>query len=354
MINARLGFGPMSSEAIEAIFRYSQRHERELMLVTSKNQIDYAGGYVNNWCTREYSEFLAVMRRQYPGSNVKTCRDHCGPGFNGRLDIQDTYRTIEADLEAGFSLIHIDFCHQSEHRTEQMAASRKAIEYCLELDPSTLLEVGTDDTNISTPSASMDELREEVAYFADFCRPVFYVVNTGALVKETRQVGVFNKGFAHEAAALIERFGFRLKEHQGDYLSSDDLVQRKGIVGAMNVAPQLGAVQTSTVLHECLRHGVEADQLVAEVFAKGRWKKWMLEGSLPDPRYCTRIAGHYHFASDTYRRLVDRLSAVTNIHAAILDAIDGVIARYDNAFNDSAFCGDRRSNQLRGQQAVGA
>lgn len=331
-MEAKLGFGPMSTEAIEAVFRYSERHGRELMFVTSKNQIDYAGGYVNGWRTKDFAVFLDSMRRRHPGSNVKVCRDHCGPGFNGRLDLEDTYRTIEADLEAGFALIHIDFCHQGNDRREQMAASKKAIEHCRRLCPGVLLEVGTDDTNIRCPAVDLSELKQEVAFFSEFCQPVFYVVNTGALVKELRQAGTFNKEFARETSALLSSFGCRLKEHQCDYLSADELRERSGIVGAMNVAPQLGAVQTSVVLHECLRHGIEADELSATVFAAGKWKKWMLDGTVPEPQYCTRIAAHYHFASDAYKRLIERLSAVTDIHGAIVDALESVIARYDHGY----------------------
>jgi hypothetical protein len=332
MLRARLGFGPMSSESIEAVYRYSHRHERELMLVTSKNQVDYAGGYVNNWSTREYADFLAGMRRQYPAAVVKVCRDHCGPGFNGRLHITDTYRTIEADVEAGFDLIHIDFCHEGHERREQMEASQKAIEYCYRLNPNVLLEVGTDDTNSAGPSLSMSDLTEEVKFFCDISRPTFYVVNTGSLVKEMRQAGEFNRGFAGEAAALLETFGLRLKEHQGDYLSAENLAERRGIVSAMNVAPQLGTVQMSVVLHECLRHGIEADELCAEVFAQERWRKWMLKGTVVEPRYCVRIAGHYHFASDAYKRLIDRLARETDIQNAIMNGIERIIERYDEAF----------------------
>ena len=101
----------MSSEIIEATFRYSQYHRTELMLIASKNQIDYNGGYVNSWTTDEYVEFVEEMREEYPHSNVKLCRDHCGPGFNGVYDLDDTYKTIESDVKNGFELIHIDFCY---------------------------------------------------------------------------------------------------------------------------------------------------------------------------------------------------------------------------------------------------
>ena len=55
-IKANLGIGPMSSETIEAVYRFSNFHRKQIMLIASKNQIDYSGGYVNKWTTKEYAE----------------------------------------------------------------------------------------------------------------------------------------------------------------------------------------------------------------------------------------------------------------------------------------------------------
>ena len=73
MINSNLGIGPMSSEVIEAVFRYSHFFRKELMLIVSKNQVDYSGGYVNLWNTEQYSSFLKKMKDKYSNSNVKNC-----------------------------------------------------------------------------------------------------------------------------------------------------------------------------------------------------------------------------------------------------------------------------------------
>ena len=78
MINSKLGIGPMSSEVIEAIFRSSHYLRKELMIIASKNQIDYNGGYVNNWTTNQFMEFIKEIKVKYPHANVKICRDIAG------------------------------------------------------------------------------------------------------------------------------------------------------------------------------------------------------------------------------------------------------------------------------------
>ena len=58
MIKSNLAIGPMSAEIIEAIFRFSHYKRKELMIIASKNQIDYNRGYVNNWTTKEFMNFI--------------------------------------------------------------------------------------------------------------------------------------------------------------------------------------------------------------------------------------------------------------------------------------------------------
>ena len=246
MIEAKVAIGPLSSEIIEAVFRYSHYHRTELMLIASKNQIDYSGGYVNNWTTKEFMEFINQMKNKYPFSNVKICRDHCGPGFNEKYDLDDVYKTIKSDIENKFDLIHIDFCHFKGSKEERFEASKQAIMYCMNLNPSILLEVGTDE-NIGARFGihNLDALEEEINFFTEFCKPVFYVVQTGSLVREINQVGSLAKDFIIKASKILKAKGIKLKEHNADYLTTEELASRKGLIDAVNIAPQLGVVPVS-------------------------------------------------------------------------------------------------------------
>ena len=134
-------------------------------------------------------DFVKQMKERYPNSDVVICRDHCGPGFNGNHDLQDTYRTIKEDVENGFDLIHIDFCHYQGSREERLAESKKAIEYTLSLNPDILLEIGTDE-NVGTQHERRDlgRLERDIDFFKTFSNPEFYVVETGSLIKEINQI----------------------------------------------------------------------------------------------------------------------------------------------------------------------
>ena len=334
MLKSNLGIGPLSSEIIEAVFRHSNYQRTELMLIASKNQIDHSGGYVNSWTTSQYANFIRNMKEKYKFSSVKVCRDHCGPGFNGVHDLEDTYKTIETDIKNGFDLIHIDFCHFKGHKDERFNESKKAIERCLSLNPKILLEVGTDEnTGINFGFMNVPELREEISFFKGFCDPEFYVVQTGSLVKEINQVGNFNKRFIEKVRPILRENSLRLKEHNADYLSKEEISERIGIVDAMNIAPQLGVVHTSVVLGKCLEYGIRFDDFIEEVYKGEKWKKWMHSSSPENKFLCALIAGHYHFASDSYKKIIGQLEKRMEIQETIINTIMEVIEHYQSAYD---------------------
>jgi tagatose-6-phosphate kinase len=329
MINAKVAIGPMSSEVIEAVFRNSHFMRKELLLIASKNQIDYNKGYVNNWSTNEFMNFVKELKKKYPQSNVKVCRDHCGPGFNGNNDLEDTYKTIKADIESGFDLIHIDFCHFKGTKEEQFQETKKAINYCLSLNPNILIEVGTDEnegTNFNIMNLS--ELEREVDFFKSFCNPDYYVVQTGSLIKEINQVGNFNKDFVEKVKEILNSRGIKLKEHNADYLSKEEILLREGIVDTVNIAPQLGVVQTSITLSKCLMYGVDFQEFLDEVYNGKKWLKWMNTNTPENKFLCCMIAGHYHFASESYKKIINELEKREDVKENIIERISEVIDHY--------------------------
>ena len=213
MIDSNLGIGPMSTEVIEAVFRYSHFHRKQIMLIASKNQIDHSGVYVNAWTTKDYSDALNELKKKYNFNEVVNCRDHCGPGFNGNYDLDDTYDTIKADVNNNFDLIHIDFCHYKGSNAERLMESKKAIEFCISLNENILIEIGTDENMGDKFSLnSLEDVEKEIEYFLDISKPEFFVVQTGSLVMEINQVGSFNSEFCKEIASIIRKKGLKFSK----------------------------------------------------------------------------------------------------------------------------------------------
>ncbi len=325
-----LGIGPMSSEVIEAVYRYSHFNGNGLMLISSKNQVDYSGGYVNNWKTKDFVKYLSKMSSIYPKSNVIVCRDHCGPGFNGIYDLKDTYSTIRDDIENGFDLIHIDFSKFPGSKTDILEESKKAINYAMSINPKIKLEIGTDENRGDFYNkGTIPKIEQEIDFFKSFCHPDFYVVQTGSLIKEINQVGEFNPPFVKDISFILKQKGLKLKEHNADYLSKDEISLRRGVVNAMNIAPQLGTVQTQKTLESCLIHGISFEDFTNEAYSRKKWEKWLQENTPKNKFLCSLIAGHYHFSSKNYKKILNELSKSINIKEEIISSLMEVIKHYE-------------------------
>ena len=49
----RFFIGPMSKNVVDAVINF----DSDIGLIPSRRQVDYDGGYVNNWTTKEFSKY---------------------------------------------------------------------------------------------------------------------------------------------------------------------------------------------------------------------------------------------------------------------------------------------------------
>lgn len=304
----RIGIGPMSPEVIEAVYKYSDINNIEIMLIASKNQIDHSGGYVNNWNTARYSQYCNNLRTQNKNSNVLLCRDHCGPGFNGNFALSDVYKTINSDIKSGFNLIHIDFCHAKTNYKGVLDLSKKAITHINRENRKILIEIGTDE-NLGQKLSTVNiiEFLNEIKFFLEFIKPEYFVVPTGSLVLEDNQVGFFNKQFVKSFYDKISKLNVKLKEHNADYLDSSEIQMRKKHISALNIAPQFGVNQTMFILTSCKKYGLNPSEFLDDCYKSKKWSKWLYKSTKKDKLKCSILAGHYNFNKKSYFSLIKKL-----------------------------------------------
>jgi len=331
--NFPICIGPMSSEVVESVYRYSHQKKVRLYLISSKNQIDHNGGYVNNWNTNQYCNFLKKLKKEYFLSNVLICRDHCGPGFNGNYELTDTYKTIENDIENNFDLIHIDLSLMQNNYGNILSESKKAITFAKSLSKKIMIEIGTDE-NLGQKYSHMhiNEFRDELFFFLDFIDPEFFVVPTGSLVLENYQVGSFNKSFLKSLKNNFSKYDIKLKEHNADYLSVNQINLRKKIIDAVNIAPQFGYNQTQCVLWNCMKYGINTNEFLELSYLSKKWKKWLHKINKNNKYLCAMIAGHYNFNSKEYKRLINDLNKIVDIKEIIISSHLEIINFYFENF----------------------
>ena len=78
----------MSTNCINAVINISNKYNIPIQLIASRRQIDsddHGGGYVNNWSTEEFSNYVRKNSQQ---QFVFLSRDHSGP-WQGYYEVKN-------------------------------------------------------------------------------------------------------------------------------------------------------------------------------------------------------------------------------------------------------------------------
>ena len=344
-----VGIGPMSLNSIEAIYSYSHSHGCIIELIASRRQIEakeLGSGYVNNWSTEAFGAHILKMKAAYPKSRVLVCRDHGGPwqGYHEEgIPFSDAMarakKSFEADILAGFDLLHIDPSIDGDGKFELSRALDAACEllsHCSKFAAShnrqLLFEIGTEENVGKATSSSVFE--HSLLHMLDYCKrekiapPLFVVGQTGSLVKEMRQVGNFNASEAGALVAAAAKHGVFLKEHNADYLSEYQMQARDSArVPAMNVAPEFGVIESRVFVDMCMAKGRQdfVEKFFSISIASGKWKKWLVDKSKISDYDIGMISGHYVFATPEFEAMKKELGAAefdAAAQSALLARID--------------------------------
>ena len=107
----------MSTEIIDIISDFALENKKILCLFHQEiklNKNELGIGYVNNFSTKEYSNYVKNKKNKY----LHLCRDHSGPllkdiekkiSFNESLE--KTKESLREDIINDFKLLHIDTSH---------------------------------------------------------------------------------------------------------------------------------------------------------------------------------------------------------------------------------------------------
>lgn len=320
-MNFKLGFGPMSHRINAVLAGYAKERQRPLMMIASRNQVDANSGYVMT--TGKLAEQVNPLRSEY----LMLCRDHCGPYFldsEKSLSLRDaveaTKKTIAGDIESGFDLIHIDTsrCEDAYHVADEL------FNFCLKLNPNIQFEFGTEE-NVGV-AAGIKKYKDDVHFASQFPNMQFVVAQTGSLTMEDRQVGSFDVAMVKQLVSFAELAGVKLKEHNADYLTAEQILARKNAgVHACNIAPQLGVLQTRTVLNLAEYFNVDTTDFKNTVLNSKKWSKWIIDGG-DDVKVA--VAGHYCFGTDQYKQVEENLAKLCNIELAIENSIKNCLDLY--------------------------
>ncbi len=368
-----LGVGPMSKNCVIAATKLCNKYRFPLMLIASRRQIDshiHGGGYVNNWHTEEYSNFVKSIDK---ANKVILCRDHGGPWQNN-LEIENNYnltnamesakKSYEIDIINDFKIIHIDSSLQLNNKKIPLSKSLdrffELFEHCIifarKYKKKIFFEVGTEEQSGTTNTP--EELSNTLEKINKFCkknkfnRPIFVVIQSGTKVAETRNIGSFQSPLRIENELPVEiqlpkmieickKNKIFMKEHNADYLSNHSLsLHPKLGIHATNVAPEFGVEETKALI-EILKEYRQTrflEDFYEISYNSKKWKKWLVKDSETNKIDKAVIAGHYIFSSEKFKILKGKIEKFLyqknlNLDNFLQKRIEKSIMRYAKNFN---------------------
>ena len=306
--------GPMSKNVVDAILDYNINNGLTFGFIPSRRQVEYDGGYVNNWTNESFSGYVKARSK-----NTIIQRDHGGPeqGYNdddGRLSF-----SYDAKY---FDLIHVDPWKKYPNIEDGSHETIDIIRFCLDLNPDIQFEVGTEE---AIRSFSVNELELflktlELELSENEFQKIKYVViqsGVGLNLCKMKNTGNYNKDCLYDMIQVVKKYNKLTKEHNADYLSYREIQDRFSIgLDAINIAPELGQIETCAIIEILNDHDDLLEELFQICYNSKRWVKWVPRDYDPinNKLELIKICGHYILSDKKYEELMKRFSNISGIN----------------------------------------
>ena len=132
MDDVKYFIGPMTKNVVDAIVEFCNTTGNKIAFIPSRRQVEWNGGYVNNWTTENFSKYVTTLPIQ---------RDHGGPGQGASDD--DGFESLAYDAKH-FQLIHIDPWKKYPRYVDGLEKTIEMINFAYKINPELIFEVGTE------------------------------------------------------------------------------------------------------------------------------------------------------------------------------------------------------------------
>jgi len=285
--------GPMSKNIVDSIIEFTAETGHQIGLIPSRRQVEWDGGYVNNWTTKEFSQYA---------SSLTLKRDHSGPS-QGYTD-DDGYVSLKEDCKY-FDLIHIDPWKKHPEYNDGLQWTIDMINFCYEQNPNIQFEIGTEEAIRRFTPEELNSLVTDLSNQLDqevFNQIKYLVIQSGTSLKENTNTGEYDKDRLLDMVKVAQRWNLISKEHNGDYIPTD-LIKEKMNLGldSINIAPEFGLIETQTYIN----NGINIDKFWKICYDSKRWEKWVGDDFNPfiQKEELIRICGHYVLSNPKFLKI---------------------------------------------------
>ena len=316
MSDIKYYIGPMSKNIVDSVI---ELNNPTIGFIPSRRQVDYKGGYVNNWTTKQFAEYV--------NNKVVIQRDHGGKDQGYNRDDGLSSFVFDANY---FDIIHIDPWKAYQDFNEGLQDTIDCINFIYyEVNNRKVkFEVGTEE---SIRRFEVDELEKLLSMLEKKLNPnvfenIIYVVvqsGVGLDLGNSKNTCEFSEKRFYDMIKICNKFGKMSKEHNGDYLSVDEYKLRFDLgMDAINIAPQFGQLETLCYLEEM---GDYIEDYYKICYNSKRWEKWVSKDFVPEnnKKELIKICGHYIFSDENFKSIAPDINV--KIKKSIIDKLLEII-----------------------------
>lgn len=305
----KIFIGPMSKNVVDVVMQANK--EFPVALIPSRRQIEANRGYVNNWDTINFRNYVKGSN-----PNIILCRDHAGPN-QGPYDFNESLKVDCMTMD----IIHIDPFKTVDTIKEAAEKTCLMIANCYKNNPRMQYEIGTEEAIFKYEPEDLQNFLSLVKQGTtpeEFSQIKYAVVQsgTGLDLPAGENTGMFDSDRLLRFIGIVKLWGLLSKEHNGDFLTIDNGIQRRFELGldAINIAPEFGRLETSVLIREFMSTGRYdlLDRFYRFCRDSKKWDKWTAGRSLTIEEM-TMAAGHYIFSTPEVKDLKSRIPEIDTI-----------------------------------------
>lgn len=301
MTDVKFFIGPMSKNIVDTIIDLSIIENYKFGIIPSRRQIDWDGGYVNNWNTETFMNYLSsnhVIRQ-----NLIIERDHGGVGQGRIYDNGSTSFYVDAQK---FDIIHIDPWHKYKDFQQALDETVDNIKFINKINDKCVFEVGTEESIYHFDDIMLNDM---LFYLKNKLGDLFYkikycAIQSGTKLKGIQNTGKFDLSRLKKMLKVCKNYGVLSKEHNGDYLKIEDIKNRfKTGLSAINIGPEFGVFETDILLEQMTE--AQQNTFFGICYNSNKWCKWVDDSFEPYSNRIElmRICGHYQFSTPEFIKM---------------------------------------------------
>jgi hypothetical protein len=294
MNDVKYFIGPMTKNVVDAVLEFSVDNENIFGFIPSRRQVEYNGGYVNNWNTKQFYEYV--------NGRVLIERDHSGP--NQGYIVDDGFDSLVEDCKY-LDCIHIDPWKRYPNYVDGLNWTIKMIKFCNSLNKSIKFEVGTEQSIREFTASELDMLMHSLKdglSSDEFSKIQYLVIQSGTSLKGNNNTGEYDSDKLLDMIRVCRKYNVTSKEHNGDYIPVE-LIHNKMKLGldSINIAPEFGLIETISYID----YGIDIDKFWKICYDSKRWVKWVDDDFNPMIRKMDliKICGHYVFSNPEFQSI---------------------------------------------------